>query len=314
MSPNAPDDPPPGPGIPLTLAEDRARRVSAIFATTCVSRARERRRPPSRAGRDHGFTLADASRPLALDFAPRRQREHAATRRQRRSSLTRTPDHLVIPAAGLREGAQRDRDRLRRRRRVAQPQPGVPLHAVRAGARPPRVSLLRSAGPQGALDAQRSTSPRRGTRSPTARRSRPARRTAGGRSSVRRNRSRCRPTCSRSPPAGSRSKPPSAPAARSGCSIARPMPPRWRATATRSSICTPRRSPGSSATPASRIPGASSISCSCRRSSSAGWSTPARSSTTPRRCCSIRRRRRTRSSAAPASSRTRPRTCGSAIS
>ena len=42
-------------------------------------------------------------------------------------------------------------------------------------------------------------------------------------------------------------------------------------------------------TPASRIRGASSTSCSCRRSSSAAWSTPARSSTTPRRCCSIRR-------------------------
>ncbi len=40
----------------------------------------------------------------------------------------------------------------------------------------------------------------------------------------------------------------------------------------------------------------------------------ARSSTTRRACCSIRRRPRIRSSAAPASSRTKPRTCGSAIS
>ena len=72
------------------------------------------------------------------------------------------------------------------------------------------------------------------------------------------------------------------------------------------------RSNGSSATPASPTRSASSISCWCRRSSSAAWSTPARFSTTPRGCCSISRRRRTSSSAAPASSRTRPRTCGSA--
>ena len=51
-------------------------------------------------------------------------------------------------------------------------------------------------------------------------------------------RSRCRPICSRSSPAGSRSRPPSATAASCGCSIARPTPPRWRATATRSSTCT----------------------------------------------------------------------------
>ena len=42
-----------------------------------------------------------------------------------------------------------------------------------------------------------------------------------------------------------------------------------------------RRSTGSKATPASRIHSASSTSCSCRRFSSAAWSTPAPSSTTP---------------------------------
>ena len=93
---------------------------------------------------------------------------------------------------------------------------------------------------------------------------------------------------------------PSATGARSGCSTARPTPRRSRATARRSSICTPRRSPGSSSTPASPIPSASSTSCWCRRSSSAGWSIPARSSTTPRACCSTNPRPRTRCSAAPA--------------
>ena len=57
---------------------------------------------------------------------------------------------------------------------------------------------------------------------------------------------------------------------------------------------------GSRSTPRSRIRSTSSTSCWCRRSSSAAWSIPARSSTTRRPCCSIRRRRRTSSSGAPA--------------
>ena len=131
---------------------------------------------------------------------------------------------------------------------------------------------------------------------------------------LRRRRSRSPPISSRSPRASSTSSRRSGTAGRSGCSIARPTPRRSRATATRSSISTPRRSTGSRTTRRSRIRSASSISCSCRRSSSAAWSIPARSSTTPAGCCSTRARRRTRCSAAPASSRTRPRTCGSAIS
>ena len=63
--------------------------------------------------------------------------------------------------------------------------------------------------------------------------------TADGRASASRRRSRFRPTCSRSPRASSASSRRSATAARSACSTARPTPRRWRATATRSSICTP---------------------------------------------------------------------------
>ena len=48
------------------------------------------------------------------------------------------------------------------------------------------------------------------------------------------------------------------------------------------SICTRRRWSGWSDTPASRTRSASSISSSCRRSSSAGWNIPAPSSTTRR--------------------------------
>ena len=104
-------------------------------------------------------------------------------------------------------------------------------------------------------------------------------------------------------------------AASSGCSTARPMPRRSRATATRSSISTPRRSPGSRTTPPSRYPFgkfdfvADSV-VSVRRHGA-----PRRHPLQRRRaCCSTNRRRRTSCSIAPASSRTKPRTCGSAIS
>ena len=62
-------------------------------------------------------------------------------------------------------------------------------------------------------------------------------------------RSRSRPTSSPSPRASSGRDRRSGTAGRSGCSIARPTRPRSRATATRSSICTPRRSTGSRRTP-----------------------------------------------------------------
>ena len=206
-------------------------------------------------------------------------------------------EHLVIPASRASRGRQRDRHHVRRRRRVAQSQRRLPLHAVRAGARAAGVPVLRSAGPEGALDA-RARRPRRLGGGRQRRRDRRAT-IAGDRTTaaLRGDRSRFRPTCSRSPPASSRSRRRSATAARSACSTARPTPRRSRATATRSSTCTPRRSPGSSATPGIPYPfGKFDFVAHARRSSSAAWSTPARSSTTRRACCSTSRRRRTRCS------------------
>ena len=177
---------------------------------------------------------------------------------------------------------QHDPRRLQRRRRVAQSQQRFSLHAVRAGAGAAGVSGVRSARPEGPLDADARASgevaiggERRGV---------VAHRRAGDRvdGEVRGDRSRCRPIWSRSSPATSRSRPRNATAARSGCSIAKPTPPRSRATATRSSICTRARSSSSSATPRSRTRSASSTSWRSPRSSSAAWSTPARSSTTRR--------------------------------
>ena len=176
-----------------------------------------------------------------------------------------------------------------------------------------RRSPLRSAGPEGALDAGARRARRLGRRSATAPRRRAARRpTAAPASASPRPqpisivpvRVRRRQVFDRAGERNGRTVPHLAPRNR--------RRRRSRATATRSSICTPARSTGWSATPASRIRSASSICCWCRRFSSAAWSTPARCSTTRRRCCSTSRRRRTSCSSAPARSRTKPRTCGSA--
>ena len=74
----------------------------------------------------------------------------AATARVR--GRERPPRRRLRGGRGARAG-----DRVRGRRRGAEPQRRVPLHAVRAGAGPPDVSLLRPARPQGALhvDAHR---------------------------------------------------------------------------------------------------------------------------------------------------------------
>ena len=251
----------PGPGIPLTLAEERARRISDLRYDLQLRRFRPRRAAPV-TGRVTITLRAEGRDRARWRSTSRRRRACAASGRAAATIAPAiVPDHLVVPPADLREGRNEITHRLRRRRRRAQPQRRVPLHAVRAGAGAPGVPLLRSAGPEGALDAGARRARRAGRRSPTA--PRPAGASADGRADadVRRDRSRSRPTCSRSPPAGSRSRPPSATAARSACSTARPTRRRSRATATRSSTCTPRRSPGSSTTPASRIPSASSTSC-----------------------------------------------------
>src|SRR5262245_19488191 len=69
MLPLSTADAPPGPGIPLTLAEDRARRVSNLRYDLQLAV------PQSESDRLRGtivvlFALSDASKPLALDFAP----------------------------------------------------------------------------------------------------------------------------------------------------------------------------------------------------------------------------------------------------
>jgi aminopeptidase N len=101
--PSAPPPDPPGPGIPLALAQDRSRRIQDLRYELELSI------PAVHADRLEGhatlrFTLKDASRPLALDFAPVDAVRHATANTQA-VTLEAVPDHLLIPATHLREGA-----------------------------------------------------------------------------------------------------------------------------------------------------------------------------------------------------------------
>ncbi len=92
---------PPAPGVPLSLAQDRARRLLDLRYDLHVSVPRDI------ASRVTGeatirFTLADATRPLALDFASASP-EHAMVNGHE-ARLTPAPEHLIIDAAALRQG------------------------------------------------------------------------------------------------------------------------------------------------------------------------------------------------------------------
>ena len=104
MRPSEPSPTPtPERGIPLTLAESRAKRISDLRYELRVSV------PAARTAAVTGraivrFTLADAASDLVLDFGPGGT-VRGATSRGRTVALTRSPDHLVIPAAALTKGA-----------------------------------------------------------------------------------------------------------------------------------------------------------------------------------------------------------------
>ena len=135
MQSRQPIDTPPGPGIPLPLAEERARRVSDLRYNLHFSIAAE----PASAIRGRAaitFTLKDAAQPLALDFTPPKGVRSVRTS-AKPIPYTIVPDHIVLPAESLREGRNEILIDFVAGDEAAQPQPGVPVHAVRAGARSP---------------------------------------------------------------------------------------------------------------------------------------------------------------------------------
>ena len=93
---------PPAAGVPLSLAEERARLISNVSYELRFTIPREARTPIAGEATIR-FVLADASRPLALDFTgapPGRARING-----RDAAIGSAPEHLIVDAALLREGA-----------------------------------------------------------------------------------------------------------------------------------------------------------------------------------------------------------------
>ena len=93
----------PEPGVPLDLAEDRARRISDLrydlrFIVPNVQAEPVTGRATIR------FRLKDAARPLALDFAAPAGALGAVTSNGRAVAAEWVNEHVIIPAADLREG------------------------------------------------------------------------------------------------------------------------------------------------------------------------------------------------------------------
>ena len=130
------------PGVPLSLAEERARRISNLryelhFSIPADAAARIRGRAVLR------FTLADASRPLVLDFSPPGPQRGQASGRD--IQFTAVPDHLVVGPEDLREGPNEIAIDFDAGDGSLNRNPEFMYTLVRPGARAARVSLLRPA-------------------------------------------------------------------------------------------------------------------------------------------------------------------------
>jgi aminopeptidase N len=95
--------PPPDVGIPLTLARDRAARVSALKYSLAL------RVPPARSEPVRGrlaarFVLGDAATPLAFDFAQPADRLLSTAANGEAIEATVENGHIVIPRSALVEG------------------------------------------------------------------------------------------------------------------------------------------------------------------------------------------------------------------
>jgi aminopeptidase N len=91
----------PGAGVPLSLAEERVRRIQDLrYELRFVIPAEPS--APVKGQVTIRFLLEDATRPLALDFPPLRQ--HGAQANGRGITLSQVADHLVIDPSDLRQG------------------------------------------------------------------------------------------------------------------------------------------------------------------------------------------------------------------
>ena len=264
----------PASGVPLEVATRRAAIVSGLQYDLSLS-IPDALASPLTGSTTIRFELKDASAPLVLDFETSREHVKSIEANGKPAAINYVNGHLVIPAASLDTGANCHPHRVRRRRRAAQPQRRLPLHAVRAGARAPGVSRA-SISPdlKGrwtlTLDIRRVAI--------GGERRRAVADDQRGRATVEFRGDAAAADLSlrvrRRPISASRRARAQRPR-RSACSIARPTPRRSRATATRSSICTPRRSTWLEHYTGDPVSVRQvRLRARSRRSSSAAWSTP----------------------------------------
>jgi aminopeptidase N len=94
----------PRPGIPLALAEDRAARISDLRYDVNLE-IPAARTEPVRGTIAAAFVLADASRPVAFDFAQPADHLVTVTANQQEIAAAIVDQHVSIPASALVEGA-----------------------------------------------------------------------------------------------------------------------------------------------------------------------------------------------------------------
>ena len=253
--------PAPEPGVSEALARARASAIRDLRYDV-ILRVPADRGASGRGPRRRDVCVTSARRGRAGLCSASRPGPRRARRRSRGSVHRAQRPHR--PGRRRHQGRrERDRGGVRGRRRSAEPRRRLSLHALRAVAGAAGVSLLRSAGSEGALHADADGARRPGRWRPTAaesaaptpadarHRHAPLRRdAAAAHLSVRVRR---RPLLDRDRDARRPRDADAAPRDRRGEGGAQP--------GRRSSICMPPRWPGWRTTPASRTRSASSTSC-----------------------------------------------------
>jgi aminopeptidase N len=92
------------PGVPLTLAKERAARIRDVRYDLRFSIPDTMTAPVTGSVTIH-FTLSDASRPVVLDFAGNPDRVHDVHVSAKPIAVDVRNEHIVIPASALRKGA-----------------------------------------------------------------------------------------------------------------------------------------------------------------------------------------------------------------
>ena len=306
------DGPDPDSGIPLALAEERSARLSNVrydLKFTIPESATD----PITGTAAIRFDLKDTERPVVLDFAPGADHLTSVTVGGRAATYRAVNGHIVIAPRALAAGENAVQIDFRAGDDRAQPQPRLPVHALRAGTRAPDVPVLRPAGPQGAIHA--------GADGPAGWEAvsngvETAREIAGGQSTA----ALRRDAADSDLPLRVRGR--QVPGRDGHERNGRTFRMFHRETDAGEGRAQPRRDlrpprvgarSGSRTTPPSRIRSASSTSSLIPSFQFGGMEHPGAVFYNASVCCSTSRRPRTSCSAAPASSRTRRRTCGSAI-